>query len=577
MARGRCMSRGAVGRFLFAGLTPGILMAQAAGSAWTTIEASARARCAFDASYRFWVRDGDATRVVLYLQGGGACWSAESCRPGRTIAFDAVIDSTDLHQREHGIFDRNNALNPFRDYTAVFVPYCTGDLHLGTRVSRYAGADSAASVTVHHAGYFNVSAVLDHLQARPIEPTHVTVIGGSAGGVASPVVAAEVARRFPGARVSQIADGASAFRVARLRELMTGWGTDSLLRSLGMPLAADGDLVVGLYRTAAARHPRLRFSQVATTADAVVGAWLQRFGGDASDVAPNIQETFRDLSATGVCFTGFALPGAQHTVLWRPDGLSADASGRPLGERLRREVIERDCPLRNEATADRGVRHGSVTQASARDAVFLFSYRAKPDMEGAFAAGYKRHLAWHAAHADSLAWLAWTVIDGPAAGTFVDGTFGIAFKAFDDRVDQQGDGEDAARNVTAFAVPTGRETLRLRRDLSAAVRLESARAGRMQKVARLTATPGTEAQVERVLRTMRAGAPKTLDYAVYERVSGGDQPAYTIIVQLDAWADLERGDPTAAIVRALGARLARVESEIWAYRPDLTYIPKPGG
>ena len=217
----------------------------------------------------------------------------------------------------------------------------------------------------------------------------------------------------------------------------------------------------------------------------------------------------------------------------------------------------------------------SEAQRVARDAAFLFAYRAKPDMDAAFAAGYRRHLDWHAAHGDSLAWLAWTVVDGPAAGTFVDGTFGIVFKAFDDRVDPRGDGEDAVRNVTAFAVPTGRETLRLRRELSSATRLESGRAGRMQKVVRLLARPGTQAEIDRALLAVRSGGGKMLDYAVYERVSGGEQPAYVVVVQLDAWADFEseRSDPASSIIRALGTRLVRAESEIWAYRPELTYLP----
>ena len=211
----------------------------------------------------------------------------------------------------------------------------------------------------------------------------------------------------------------------------------------------------------------------------------------------------------------------------------------------------------------------------ARDAAFLFAYRAKPDMDAAFAAGYRRHLEWHAARGDSLAWLAWTVIDGPAAGTFVDGAFGITFKAFDDRVDQRGDIEDASRNVTAFAVPTGRETLRVRRDLSSSARLESAKASRMQKVVRLSGKPGSEAAIEGVLKRHVSSGAKTLDYAVYERLSGGDHPAYTVVVQFDAWADLEPRDADAslAIIRAMGAHLLRAESETWVYRPDLTYIP----
>ncbi|HEX6048282.1 MAG TPA: hypothetical protein VFZ21_03410 [Gemmatimonadaceae bacterium] len=211
------------------------------------------------------------------------------------------------------------------------------------------------------------------------------------------------------------------------------------------------------------------------------------------------------------------------------------------------------------------------------DAAFLFAYRAKPGMDAAFAQGYRRHLDWHAQRGDSLSWLAWTVIDGPNLGTFVDGAFGIGFKAFDDRVDPRGDAEDGARNVTAYANPTSREVYRLRRDLGTAARLEAGRPAAMQKVVHLTIRPEAVHSAETAMRTIasrRRG--RGLDYAVYARVSGGTSPAFMLIAQLAAWADLEdpNADPTRAVIAALGSTVAHAESEIWSYRRELTYFPK---
>jgi hypothetical protein len=216
-----------------------------------------------------------------------------------------------------------------------------------------------------------------------------------------------------------------------------------------------------------------------------------------------------------------------------------------------------------------------VAQSAGADAAFLFAYRAKPGMDAEFAQGYRRHLDWHAAHSDSLPWLAWTVIDGPSLGTFVDGTFGIAFKAFDDRVDPRGDAEDAGRNVSAFAVATDRQVLRLRRDLSPSTRLESGKAGTMQRVVWLSVKPGAEAPAEQTLRAL-AAKRGALDYAVYERISGGDQPGYIVVVQFNAWAAVASAetDPAHTIVRSLASSLSRVQTETWLYRPDLVYFPK---
>lgn len=211
------------------------------------------------------------------------------------------------------------------------------------------------------------------------------------------------------------------------------------------------------------------------------------------------------------------------------------------------------------------------------DGAFLFAYRAKPGRAADFAQGYRRHLDWHAAKGDSLSWLAWHVIDGPSLGTFVDGTFGVSFRAFDERVDPRGDGEDAGRNVTAFADPIARGVYRLRRDLGTADRLERGHPGAMQRVVWLTLRPGAEAAFEAVARRLASSPERArLDYAVYERLSGGDQPAFVLIAQFARWGDLEHdgADPGRALVRAAGDAIARVESESWAYSPELSYIAK---
>lgn len=557
-------------RLVWACLTPVVAAAGAQGHEWHTVAPGGRTRCAFDTPFEFWVSQADPARIVVYLQGGGACWDLDSCDPDRRAAFDTWIDSTDYSQRRHGVFDRASAANPFRDQTFVFVPYCTGDLHLGTRIATYrATGDSTGGLTIHHAGYHNLRAVLAYLKSRPVSPTRVTVIGASAGSVASPVFAAELGALLPAADVKQIGDGGGAFRAPAIRTLLGRWGVDSLLASLGMPIPATGDPIVGVYRAAAARQPRIRFAQVSTSSDAVVAAWLRRVGDDPGRVSAYIDQTYTELRSAPLCFSGFVLPGAEHTIFWRPEFLTARIGGRSLAEAIDREVLRRPCPSETSQREARSLDRG--------DAAFLFAYRAKPDMDAAFAEGYRRHLDWHAQRGDSLSWLAWTVIDGPNLGTFVDGAFGIRFKAFDDRVDPRGDAEDGARNVTAFANPTSRGVYRLRRDLGTAARLEAGRPAAMQKVVRLTIRPESVRSIENALRPVasrRRG--RGLGYAVYERVSGGDGPALMLIAQLAAWADLEDpdADPSRAVITGLGSAVVRVESEIWSYRPELTYFSK---
>ena len=80
---------------------------------------------------------------------------------------------------------------------------------------------------------------------------------------------------------------------------------------------------------------------------------------------------------------------------------------------------------------------------------FFFAYA--PHDRAMFEAGYRRHLEWHRAAGDSLAWFGWDVLVGPRPDVFVDGVFGTPFQALDVRVDPAGDQADAAVNVLAHA------------------------------------------------------------------------------------------------------------------------------
>ena len=121
-----------------------------AARAWTTIAPGGDTLCATGTPYTFHVREGDASRVMIFLNGGGACWSGDLCdlntEPTPYTPF-AGMDSNDPASMG-GVFDAANPGNPFAGWTQVFVSYCTGDAHLGARDVDYpasAGGTGVAS------------------------------------------------------------------------------------------------------------------------------------------------------------------------------------------------------------------------------------------------------------------------------------------------------------------------------------------------------------------------------------------------------------------------------------------------
>jgi Pectinacetylesterase len=90
------------------------------------------------------------------------------------------------------MFDLADKRNPFADYSIVYVPYCTVDVHIGNTTTKY-----ALGLTVRHKGYVNGSAALDRLAAEFPDATNVAVTGESAGSVAAPLYAGLVSDRLP--------------------------------------------------------------------------------------------------------------------------------------------------------------------------------------------------------------------------------------------------------------------------------------------------------------------------------------------------------------------------------------------
>lgn len=222
--------------------------------------------------------------------------------------------------------------------------------------------------------------------------------------------------------------------------------------------------------------------------------------------------------------------------------------------------------------------------ASSKDAMILFSYWPKEGQEGAFFDGYRKHLEWHRRKQDPILWYAWNVIVGRHAGLFIDGAFDIAFAALDQRVDPSGDRADFEETSAAFASVNDRVLYRLRRDLSSATPLEERRPGAMLEAFRYRLAPGHEKEFEAMLTKLEGASSSA--FTVYEVVAGAHHAEFLILSQHASWADVggasagieaitnltSTADAEAAAA-VLGSAVTSVESEIWLYRADLTYMP----
>ena len=151
-----------------------------------------------------------SNRLLIYLQEGGACWNALTCAAGLadnfTTGYGASNFATDATDTTYlalsgGFFDRSAAANPFKDYSFVFVPYCTGDTHSGSNVTSL-----GAGLTAHFVGFRNITAYLERLAVTFPAVDRIVLAGSSAGGFGAAANWWQTAQAFPGVRVDMIDD-----------------------------------------------------------------------------------------------------------------------------------------------------------------------------------------------------------------------------------------------------------------------------------------------------------------------------------------------------------------------------------
>jgi len=107
--------------------------ADASGSGlgpWVKILGGGKTRCARGGKYAFWVRKGDPQRLLIFFQGGGGCFDERTCALGSTW-FDDRVDAGDDPELNGGILDLTDTRNPFRSWSVVYIPSCTGDVTWG--------------------------------------------------------------------------------------------------------------------------------------------------------------------------------------------------------------------------------------------------------------------------------------------------------------------------------------------------------------------------------------------------------------------------------------------------------------
>ncbi|MFC3746059.1 pectin acetylesterase-family hydrolase [Paenibacillus sp. GCM10012306] len=164
--------------------------------------------------YFLWNKKGENNNWIIFFSGGGASWDAKSAaHPIKLMNFIRSGDTGNYFPNIpfymlsllQGMMDTDNPANPFHGWNVVYIPYTTGDFHIGNHIAEYKKEDGTL-FTMHYNGRNNVRSSLDWIYANVNNPDKLLIAGESAGGFGSAFWAQEIASHYKNSEIYQYSD-----------------------------------------------------------------------------------------------------------------------------------------------------------------------------------------------------------------------------------------------------------------------------------------------------------------------------------------------------------------------------------
>jgi hypothetical protein len=296
---------------------------------------------------------GTGKDLVIFLQGGGACWDFVTCGGAASLVsgtptaatgpFGPAQFASDIFAKYPNAWVRRDKMPAaIATATLVFVPYCTGDVHSGDKTTTYAPTlPGLPSITWRHAGHANLVAFLRRLGpgVKLGASDKLVVAGSSAGGFGSLANYPTIRAQWPDAKGYLVDDSGpplvgGAIPSSSRAAWFASWNMGA---SLG-PFCPDceSDLSKGL-SAILSTYPRDRVALLSHTQDAVIRGFFGTPIVTPPFLAPKDPLTFEtELRTLGNTVLGpapngryFFTSGTGHPTLEDPSAIATPAPGLP--------------------------------------------------------------------------------------------------------------------------------------------------------------------------------------------------------------------------------------------------------
>ena len=303
--------------------------------------------CADGSEFAFWERLADPTKVVFFLDGGGACLTRKGCAftglgTGGQANSDWSVYGEDPAQ-EGGIFDSARADNPFRDYSFIYVPACTGDMHLGDVTRKY-----TPKLTVEHNGFVDGTAALSHLAENYPDAAQVVVVAKTVGSIAAPIYGGLASDLLPDAQVTVF--GGQSGHIPDDPDLNAEifgerWGAYANMPDweVNEGLTARDWGAPRFWIQAGLHDPEIALARFDFAYDREAARGAQVAGVDPSDQLAVIDANEAAIEKAGVVVHSYTAPGDGHGIVEWPSFYELEVNGVTLVDWV--DALIADAPL----------------------------------------------------------------------------------------------------------------------------------------------------------------------------------------------------------------------------------------
>ncbi len=310
---------------------------------WVEIPGS---KCRHDSDTGIGVRYGTSDDLVIFFEGGGACFNVATCllNEGFSSFGPLQFDAWKLGIGQGGIFDLDADDNPVADWNFIYVPYCTGDVHAGDKDN--AGVPGVIGAQ-QFVGYRNVANALEQIVPTFATASHVVVTGQSAGGFGAAFNYDRIAEAWPKAKVTLLDDSGPPFADMYLAPcLQATWRNlwnlnDTIPADCDACFGGDGGGISNLAPYLAEKFPDQHFGLISSLRDTVIRTF---FGYGLNNCAGGIytgpmfeaglDDLRTDVLGDDPSWASFLISGSSHTFIAGPSYYNTTVNGTRMVEWL---------------------------------------------------------------------------------------------------------------------------------------------------------------------------------------------------------------------------------------------------